>query len=176
MAVRVAVLVLVGWLSACVLTGEDRVIVEVDETGGNQAAKNLEAVRELLKMQREASPESGEREPKETAQPSLPAPPPEPQRPPAVSESPQSEPPEEPQSLQIQPRIEPPPKSEPPAKRAVPKRRKPSSPSVRPGDQSAAAGPVVPAYTIHAPVGSAYPGSIRCVPDAAGGQRCHATP
>jgi hypothetical protein len=31
----------------------------------------------------------------------------------------------------------------------------------------------VPAYTVPAPIGSAYPGSSRCVPDLLGGQRCH---
>jgi hypothetical protein len=34
-------------------------------------------------------------------------------------------------------------------------------------------GRLVPAYTFFAPVGSAYPGTIRCVPDFSGGQRCH---
>src|SRR5262245_27268736 len=34
--------------------------------------------------------------------------------------------------------------------------------------------PHVPAYTTPAPIGSAYPGSIRCVPDMLGGQRCQA--
>jgi hypothetical protein len=34
--------------------------------------------------------------------------------------------------------------------------------------------PRVPAYTSPAPIGSAYPGSIRCVPDLLGGQRCQA--
>jgi hypothetical protein len=28
-------------------------------------------------------------------------------------------------------------------------------------------------YTFYAPTGSAYPGTIRCVPDYLGGQRCH---
>jgi hypothetical protein len=32
----------------------------------------------------------------------------------------------------------------------------------------------VPAYMVPAPIGSAYPGSSRCVPDLLGGQRCHA--
>jgi hypothetical protein len=32
--------------------------------------------------------------------------------------------------------------------------------------------PRVPAYMSPAPIGSAYPGSIRCVPDLLGGQRC----
>jgi hypothetical protein len=31
-------------------------------------------------------------------------------------------------------------------------------------------------YTFYAPTGSAYPGSIRCVPDYLGGQRCHNSP
>lgn len=34
--------------------------------------------------------------------------------------------------------------------------------------------PPVPAYTSPAPIGSAYPGSTRCVPDLLGGQRCYA--
>lgn len=34
--------------------------------------------------------------------------------------------------------------------------------------------PRVPAYTVPAPPGSAYPGKSRCVPDLLGGQRCHA--
>lgn len=34
--------------------------------------------------------------------------------------------------------------------------------------------PRVPAYTSPAPIGSAYPGSVRCVPDMLGGQRCQA--
>jgi hypothetical protein len=34
--------------------------------------------------------------------------------------------------------------------------------------------PHVPPYTISAPVVSVYPGTIRCVPDMLGGQRCHA--
>ena len=36
--------------------------------------------------------------------------------------------------------------------------------------------PSVPPYTSYAPVGSVYPGTIRCVPDYLGGQRCHNTP
>lgn len=36
--------------------------------------------------------------------------------------------------------------------------------------------PVVPPYTFLAPTGSAYPGTIRCVPDYLGGQRCHSAP
>lgn len=36
--------------------------------------------------------------------------------------------------------------------------------------------PLVPPYTSYAPVGSVYPGTIRCVPDYLGGQRCHNTP
>lgn len=35
--------------------------------------------------------------------------------------------------------------------------------------------PLMPPYTVYAPVGSVYPGSIRCVPDYLGGQRCHNT-
>jgi len=31
-------------------------------------------------------------------------------------------------------------------------------------------------YTFYAPAGSAYPGTIRCVPDYLGGQRCHNAP
>jgi len=34
--------------------------------------------------------------------------------------------------------------------------------------------PPVPPYTLSAPAGSVYPGTIRCVPDMLGGQRCHA--
>ena len=34
--------------------------------------------------------------------------------------------------------------------------------------------PRVPAYTVPAPIGSAFPGSSRCTPDLLGGQRCHA--
>jgi len=34
----------------------------------------------------------------------------------------------------------------------------------------------VPPYTIFTPTGSAYPGSIRCVPDSLGGQRCRTAP
>ena len=34
--------------------------------------------------------------------------------------------------------------------------------------------PPVPPYTHSAPAGSVYPGTIRCVPDMLGGQRCHA--
>lgn len=33
--------------------------------------------------------------------------------------------------------------------------------------------PRVPAYTVPAPIGSAFPGSSRCTPDLLGGQRCH---
>jgi hypothetical protein len=36
--------------------------------------------------------------------------------------------------------------------------------------------PLVPPYTFFAPTGSAYPGTIRCVPDYLGGQRCHNAP
>jgi hypothetical protein len=36
--------------------------------------------------------------------------------------------------------------------------------------------PLVPPYTFFAPTGSAYPGTIRCVPDYLGGQRCHNSP
>lgn len=36
--------------------------------------------------------------------------------------------------------------------------------------------PAVPPYTFFAPTGSAYPGSIRCVPDYLGGQRCRNSP
>lgn len=36
--------------------------------------------------------------------------------------------------------------------------------------------PAVPPYTFFAPVGSAYPGTIRCVPDYLGGQRCRSSP
>lgn len=36
--------------------------------------------------------------------------------------------------------------------------------------------PPVPPYTSYAPIGSVYPGTIRCVPDYLGGQRCHNTP
>ena len=34
----------------------------------------------------------------------------------------------------------------------------------------------VPPYTVFTPAGSAYPGSIRCVPDSLGGQRCRTVP
>jgi|SRR5690349_1245473 len=34
----------------------------------------------------------------------------------------------------------------------------------------------VPPYTVFTPAGSAYPGSIRCVPDSLGGQRCQTAP
>jgi hypothetical protein len=34
--------------------------------------------------------------------------------------------------------------------------------------------PPVPPYRLSAPAGSVYPGTIRCVPDLLGGQRCHA--
>jgi hypothetical protein len=34
----------------------------------------------------------------------------------------------------------------------------------------------VPPYTVFTPAGSAYPGSIRCVPDSLGGQRCQTFP
>ena len=34
----------------------------------------------------------------------------------------------------------------------------------------------VPPYTVFTPAASAYPGSIRCVPDSLGGQRCHTVP
>jgi hypothetical protein len=34
--------------------------------------------------------------------------------------------------------------------------------------------PYVPPYTLSAPAGSVYPGTIRCMPDMLGGQRCHA--
>jgi hypothetical protein len=43
-------------------------------------------------------------------------------------------------------------------------------------DPHALSQPRVPPYTLFAPLGSAYPGSIRCVPDYLGGQRCHAGP
>lgn len=43
-------------------------------------------------------------------------------------------------------------------------------------DYSAQDRPVVPPYTFFAPTGSAYPGTIRCVPDYLGGQRCHNSP
>jgi hypothetical protein len=36
--------------------------------------------------------------------------------------------------------------------------------------------PPVPPYTMYAPLGSVYPGAIRCVPDYLGGQRCHNMP
>ena len=35
---------------------------------------------------------------------------------------------------------------------------------------------LVPPFTNFASVGSVYPGTIRCVPDSLGGQRCHNTP
>jgi len=34
--------------------------------------------------------------------------------------------------------------------------------------------PSVPPYTLSVPAGSVYPGTVRCVPDMLGGQRCHA--
>jgi hypothetical protein len=43
-----------------------------------------------------------------------------------------------------------------------------------PRSSETASPPPVPAYTVPAPIGSAYPGSSRCVPDSLGGQRCHA--
>lgn len=43
-----------------------------------------------------------------------------------------------------------------------------------PRSSETASAPPVPAYTVPAPIGSAYPGSSRCVPDLLGGQRCHA--
>lgn len=36
--------------------------------------------------------------------------------------------------------------------------------------------PTAPPYTFYAPTGSAYPGTVRCVPDYLGGQRCHQSP
>jgi hypothetical protein len=42
-----------------------------------------------------------------------------------------------------------------------------------PRSSETASPPPVPAYTVPAPIGSAYPGSSRCVPDSLGGQRCH---
>ena len=36
--------------------------------------------------------------------------------------------------------------------------------------------PVIAPYTFFAPTGSAYPGSIRCVPDYLGGSRCSVSP
>jgi hypothetical protein len=36
--------------------------------------------------------------------------------------------------------------------------------------------PLTPPYTFFAPTGSAYPGSIRCVPDYLGGSRCSVYP
>ena len=35
---------------------------------------------------------------------------------------------------------------------------------------------LVPPFTNYASVGSVYPGTIRCLPDSLGGQRCHNTP
>jgi hypothetical protein len=43
-----------------------------------------------------------------------------------------------------------------------------------PRSSETASPPPGPAYTVPAPIGSAYPGSSRCVPDLLGGQRCHA--
>jgi hypothetical protein len=36
--------------------------------------------------------------------------------------------------------------------------------------------PTAPPYTFYAPTGSTYPGTVRCVPDYLGGQRCHQSP
>lgn len=36
--------------------------------------------------------------------------------------------------------------------------------------------PLIPPYTFFAPIGSAYPGSIRCMPDYLGGSRCSVHP
>jgi hypothetical protein len=36
--------------------------------------------------------------------------------------------------------------------------------------------PLIPPYTFYAPIGSAYPGSIRCMPDYLGGSRCSVHP
>lgn len=43
-----------------------------------------------------------------------------------------------------------------------------------PRSSEAASTRPVPPYTVPAPIGSAFPGSSRCVPDLLGGQRCHA--
>jgi len=43
-------------------------------------------------------------------------------------------------------------------------------------DYSAQDRPTAAPYTFYAPPGSAYPGTIRCVPDYLGGQRCHNSP
>lgn len=43
-----------------------------------------------------------------------------------------------------------------------------------PRSSETASTPGVPAYMVPAPIGSAYPGSSRCLPDLLGGQRCHA--
>lgn len=36
--------------------------------------------------------------------------------------------------------------------------------------------PLIPPYTFYAPIGSAYPGSVRCMPDYLGGSRCSVHP
>lgn len=46
------------------------------------------------------------------------------------------------------------------------------TPSPRSSETAPTSG--IPAYTVPAPIGSAFPGSSRCVPDLLGGQRCHA--
>jgi hypothetical protein len=43
-----------------------------------------------------------------------------------------------------------------------------------PRSSEAASTRPVPPYTVPAPIGSAFPGSSRCVPDLLGGQRCQA--
>jgi hypothetical protein len=48
--------------------------------------------------------------------------------------------------------------------------------STNPSNQDPHAWPIVPPYTVFAPAGSAYPGSVRCMPDYLGGQRCHTVP
>jgi hypothetical protein len=44
------------------------------------------------------------------------------------------------------------------------------------GDPQSFSSHPVPPYTVFTPAGSAYPGSIRCVPDSLGGQRCQTVP
>jgi len=149
-------------LAGCVPLGSEGVSVQVDPSGQNQGAKNLEAVREIWADQRlrEANrQQSGQEElsiapPPSHPLPSTGGPTTDAARPPIVPLDP--------------------PKVVPPL--GVPQRKSVPVPPRPNGEAGVPSGVTVPPYTVFAPVGSAYPDSIRCVPDALGGQRCRVTP
>lgn len=150
-------------LAGCIPLGSEGVSVQVDPSGQNQGEKNLEAVREIWADQRLRSathPAGLDYQP------------------------PVQRPLMEPSSSVDAPRVPiipldpvsptlPAPQSE---SRPEPRRKSPPRPPQTDSDVGVPSGVTVPPYTVFAPSGSVYPGSIRCTPDALGGQRCRAAP